>query len=150
MFVCACYFYRYFVPTGQLKKDTKIFSYKRAEIFTCASSHLFPPRQRGTRGVPHLRQRSDHLALCTHRYCLSALCRPYGAKIRVFLLYPPLTQWATVVTPLWGVFSITAVLPHAQCSESMTIVPACHNNIPQAQDTFYINRKRLICFYMPR
>src|SRR4030067_1731453 len=37
-------------------------------------------------------------------HCLSGLCRPYGAKTIGVSLYPPLTQWATVVTPRWGVF----------------------------------------------
>ncbi|MEK7732877.1 MAG: hypothetical protein AAB318_01565, partial [Planctomycetota bacterium] len=32
-------------------------------------------------------------------YCLSGLCRPYGAKPTGISLYPPLAQWATVVTP---------------------------------------------------
>ncbi len=54
------------------------------------------------------------------------LCRPYGAKTIGVSLYPPLTQWATVVTPRWGVF----VLPHKQYSESMAIVPACYNKLP--------------------
>ena len=34
----------------------------------------------------------------------SKLCRPYGAKIIRNVPYPPLAQWATVVTPLWGAF----------------------------------------------
>ena len=36
------------------------------------------------------------------------LCLPYGAKTIGVSLYPPLTQWATVVIPHRGVF----VLPH--------------------------------------
>ena len=36
--------------------------------------------------------------------CLYGLCRPYGAKTIGVSFYPPLTQWATVVTPRWGVF----------------------------------------------
>ncbi|MEK7359711.1 MAG: hypothetical protein AAB422_04995 [Planctomycetota bacterium] len=32
------------------------------------------------------------------------LCRPYGAKIIGISHYPPLAQWATVITPRWGVF----------------------------------------------
>ncbi|MBI5307106.1 MAG: hypothetical protein HZB37_01890 [Planctomycetes bacterium] len=61
------------------------------------------------------------VCLCLHArlYCLSGLCRPYGAKTTGDSLYPPLTQWATVVTPRRGVF----VLPHKHYSESMTIVP---------------------------
>ncbi len=46
--------------------------------------------------------------LYTGQYCLYVLCRPYGAKTIGVSLYPPLTQWATVVTPRWGVF----ILPH--------------------------------------
>ena len=37
--------------------------------------------------------------------CVStSLCRPSGAKTTGISLYPPLAQWATVVTPRWGVF----------------------------------------------
>ena len=32
--------------------------------------------------------------------------RPSGAKTIGVSFYPPLTQWATVVTPRWGVFVI--------------------------------------------
>ena len=57
------------------------------------------------------------LSVPSHRlYCLSGLCRPYGAKTTGISLYPPLTQWATIVTPRRGVF----VLPHKQYSESMS------------------------------
>ena len=37
-------------------------------------------------------------------YCLSGLCRPYGAKTIGVSFYPPLTQWATVVAPRRGAF----------------------------------------------
>ncbi|MBF8275730.1 MAG: hypothetical protein HW390_803 [Candidatus Brocadiaceae bacterium] len=44
------------------------------------------------------------LSVPAHRqYYLSELCRPYGAKTIGISYYPPLTQWATVVTPRWGV-----------------------------------------------
>ncbi len=41
-------------------------------------------------------------------YCLSGLCRPYGAKTIGVSFYPPLTQWATVVAPRRGAFA----MPH--------------------------------------
>ncbi len=42
----------------------------------------------------------QHTAYTVHPGCVA----PTGLKTTGISLYPPLTQWATVVTPQWGVF----------------------------------------------